>query len=105
MKSSSICAHKNFSFNFNFMFKIIPNPELIFRSLGLSACESTLLLTSDGALKSWNFSTHKFIQTMFFSGYRLSKLFIVADGMLGVVRTSSGSAEVYGLGSTAVLIT
>lgn len=73
------------------------------RSVALSPEESTLLSTSDGALKLWNVATQKCIRTMSFSGYGLSTLFVGADGMLGVVGTKTGSVEVYELGSGAAL--
>ena len=69
------------------------------RSISLSPEESTLLSTSDGALKLWNVATQKCIRTMTFSGYGLCTHFIGADGMIGVVGTKSGVVEVYELGS------
>lgn len=73
------------------------------RSLSLSPDESTILSTSDGALKLWNVATQKCIRTMKFTGYGLCTQYLGADGMIGVVGTKSGKLQVYELGSGSLI--
>lgn len=69
------------------------------RSLSLSPNESTILSTSDGALKLWNIPTQKCIRTMRFTDYGLCTQFLGADGMIGAVGTKTGKIQIYELGS------